>query len=115
MLSPTARTLALLRGEGWDAEVVEKWNHVTRTRKDLYGFIDIVGVRDEETIGVQSTSYSNVSARIKKIQAEPKAVKWLRANNRIQVQGWRKIVGSRRWTCRIVDLTLKDGLVVVKE
>lgn len=114
-MSPTARTLAAMRSDGWDAEVVERWNHVTRTRKDLYGCLDIVGIRPGETIGVQSTSASNITARVKKIQAEPRAAKWLAAGNRLQVHGWRKRakpVDRKWWTATVVELVVKRGKVV---
>ena len=44
MTSPTQRSLAALRERGMLAEVVERWNPYTKTRKDLFGFVDIVAV-----------------------------------------------------------------------
>src|SRR3546814_2519291 len=61
--SPTARTLAKLRADGWLAWVVEKWIPQTRKRSDLFGFIDILALRDGEVLAVQATSRSNVRDR----------------------------------------------------
>ena len=99
--SPTQRTLALLRKEGWTAEVTEKWIPGATIRRDLFGFIDVLAIRGKEIIGVQSTSYANTSARVKKI-AESEHVGAVReANIQIAVHGWRKV--RNRWQVRIVD------------
>jgi hypothetical protein len=104
MSSPTARTLAKLRKEGWHAEVVERWNHITKTRKDLWGFADILCVRAGEMLAVQATSYSNISARVRKI-ADHENVGIVRsAGVRIEVWGWKKSANGR-WEVRIVDLS----------
>jgi hypothetical protein len=101
MSSPTARTLDKLRKEGWLAEVTEKWNHITKTRKDLWGFCDILAIRENEILAVQATSYSNVSARVKKI-AEHENVDAVRKSGiGIEVWGWHKV--GRFWQVRIVD------------
>lgn len=110
MATPTSRTLAYLRKQGYTAEVVEKWNPFSRTRKDLFNFADIVAI-GSSTVGVQCTSTGNMSARVKKIIAEPKARIWLEAGNTIFVIGWSKkgAKGKRKvWTERIVEITLKD-------
>ena len=38
-------------------------------RRDLYGFIDVLAIKPgERPVGIQATSRSNVSSRVKKIQ-----------------------------------------------
>ncbi|HEX7325184.1 MAG TPA: hypothetical protein VF292_07505 [Rhodanobacteraceae bacterium] len=64
-MTPTARTLAALRVEGWTAEVVERWNPHARVRHDLFNVADILAVRGAETLAVQVTSGSNVPARVR--------------------------------------------------
>jgi hypothetical protein len=64
--SPTQLTLKWLRDEGYLAEVVEKWLPGINVRKDLWGWCDIVAIREEETVAVQCTSWDNIS-RCKKI------------------------------------------------
>lgn len=94
-MSPTALTLRHLRAQGYTAEVVEKWNPHARIRQDLFGIIDVIAVRDGETLGVQTTSAGNVAARIRKI-AESEHVAALRsAGWTLRVHGWAKKGG--RW------------------
>ncbi len=92
MGSPTVRTLKHLRDNGYVAEVVEKWNAFARIRQDLFGIIDVVAVKPGTVgvLGVQTTSYSNVSARIKKSMANKVLPVWVRAGNRFVVHGWKK-------------------------
>ena len=69
MSSPTARTLDWLRKAGYLADVAEKWIEVTKQRKDLFGFIDVVAIGGGEqgVLAVQSTSASNHASRVTKI------------------------------------------------
>ena len=102
-MTPTELTLKHLRAEGWTVAVVEKWNPHARIRQDLYGFIDILALKGSETLAVQATSYTNMSARIKKI-AEIETVAAVReAGWTIWVIGWRKV--NNRWTHKIVDVS----------
>ncbi len=94
-MTPTQRSLKHLRDQGYIAAVVEKWNPHARIRQDLFGVLDIVAIRDSETLGVQTTAGSGVSARLKKI-AESETVPALRkAGWAIHVHGWRK--NSKGW------------------
>lgn len=109
--SPTKRSLDVLRKAGWTVAVVEHWNQWARVRQDLFGFIDIVAIRNSKfgVLAVQATSGTNVAARVAKIESEPRAVTWLAAGNKIEVHGWRK-VGRRgepkRWECRVVTVSV---------
>jgi len=101
--SPTSRTLKRLRKEGYLADVTEKWIPGANIRKDLFGFIDVLCIKGTEILGVQATSYTNISARVKKI-AEHEHVDAVRdAGICIEVWGWRKI--KNRWQVRIVDVS----------
>ncbi len=104
MPSPTSRTLKKLRDEGYLAEVVERFNYFTKRRNDLFSFIDVVAIRGDETLAVQTTSGSNVSARIAKIRATQASAIWLESPSRkIVVHGWAKrgARGKRKvWSCR---------------
>ena len=93
--SPTARSLAHLRKTCQLVQVVEKWNPHARIRQDLFGIIDILAIRDGETVAVQSTSWSNTKSRINKIN-ESDALEHLRkAGWVILVHGWRKNKNGR--------------------
>jgi hypothetical protein len=85
--SPTQLSLAWLKKEGYLAEVVEKWIPGANIRKDLWGWCDIVAIRDEETVAVQCTSWDNISSRCKKI-AEIR-------HSRPSKKGWLEHLGYR--------------------
>lgn len=94
-ISPTQLTLRHLRGQGYTAAVVEHWNPHARVRNDLFGFVDVLALRDTETLAVQTTTASHVSERIHKI-AEANTVAAVReAGWTIRVHGWAKRSG--RW------------------
>ena len=101
--SPTQLTLKLLREEGWTVEVVERWVPGANIRKDLFGFIDLVALKGDMTLGVQATSYSNMNARIKKIESAELLFQVRRASWHLWVIGWRK--QNNRWTHKVVDLS----------
>jgi hypothetical protein len=104
MGSPTQRSLALMRERGFHAEVVERWIPGANIRRDLFGFIDILCISDSgDVVGVQSTSDSNVAARVAKIAEAPLLGLVRKANIRLIVQGWSKRKG--RWQVREVDVS----------
>jgi hypothetical protein len=108
MSSPTQRTLKKLRDAGYLAEVVERYNSFTKTHKDLFGFVDVLAVRGDEVLAVQTTSAANASARVKKICALQSADSWLHSSNRrILVHGWAKRGprGKRKvWSCAETEI-----------
>jgi len=105
MSSPTVRSLTKLRKDGYVAEVVEKFNSFTKTRKDLWGIIDILAIRRDEVLGVQTTSADHIAHRVKKI-ADSEHIGAIReAGIRVVVHGWRKNPKTKRWEVREVDLS----------
>ena len=104
MTTPTARSVEHLRASGWTVGVVEQRIPHTNITRDLYGFIDLLAIRGAETMAVQVTSGSNVSARVHKI-AESEHVGAVRdAGWAIVVHGWRKNARGE-WTLRVVDVS----------
>tara|TARA_R110002167_G_scaffold53377_4_gene153159 strand:+ start:708 stop:1031 length:324 start_codon:yes stop_codon:yes gene_type:complete len=103
--SPTVRTLARLRKENFDlVEIVEHYNFFSKKRHDCFSILDIIAIKDKDTYGIQVTSYSNISARVKKITESP-ALPFLRdAGWTILVEGWKKEKNGR-YTSKIVDLS----------
>jgi hypothetical protein len=100
--SPTQRSLAHMRKLGYVCAVVEKYNHHVKRKQDLYGFIDVLCVKDEDIVGVQSTSGDNVASRVTKISEHenwPLICKAIR----VVVHGWRKNVAGR-WVLREVEM-----------
>jgi hypothetical protein len=129
-MTPTRLTLRRLREEGWVCQVVEYWNPFSRTRKDLFGCIDILAVKGERTLGVQCTSNAHVAERLRKARESEELKAWLEAGNEFQVWGWSKRAerteralgrrkkgrgrgggrqrgkGRKRWVLRVVPLSL---------
>jgi hypothetical protein len=88
-LTPTQRTLAYLREEGYTCAIVERWNPFAKIRQDLFGFIDILAIKKDETLAVQCTS-TGVAERVKKIEESEYLSKVRDAGWKILVIGWRK-------------------------
>jgi hypothetical protein len=85
--SPTQRSLAYLRGQGFFCTVVEHW--FKRRRHDLWGFCDILALRGPgEVVAVQTTDSTNASHRIAKIRNHENLPKVLTAGIQVEVHGW---------------------------
>lgn len=108
--SPTQRSLAYLRKNNYHCQVVEKFNQYAMVRIDLFGFIDILAMKEGEKglIGIQTTSTGNLSARVKKIMDLPIHKVWLNTGNKIILHGWAKR-GARgkvkHWTLKEIEIT----------
>ena len=90
MASPTARTLARLRRQGYAAAVVERWIPRIERRSDLWRFGDVLAVHAQrrEFLIVQCTSVGNVASRLSKARRQPELEQWLLAGGRFEVHGW---------------------------
>lgn len=119
-MSPTQRSLAKLRKEGWLCGLLEKWIPVSPAgykgkiiRVDLWNFADLIAVRDNRVLLIQTTSGSNVPARVKKIATNTSARVWLLSPHRqILVHGWAERGPKdrvKKWTCREVALSYEKG------
>jgi hypothetical protein len=102
--SPTQRSLAYLRKNGWTACVVEKFLPARGgmpfpRRIDAFGFGDILACNPEKCNEgyeavialVQTTTMSNMAAHRDKIQAIPEYRTWKDAGGMVILHGWRKI------------------------
>jgi len=110
MTSPTQLSKSALVAQGYAVWIVEHWNSFTHRRVDLFNAWDLIAVRKDEVLFVQTTSGSNVSARVKKIAANEYTDVIREANIRLEVHGWAKRKVKRggkaeRWHCRIVDMS----------
>lgn len=123
MGSPTSRSLAALRYEGWQAGVVEKWIPQAGRRVDLGGGIDIVAWRapgpDPATgwplyggiLAVQACAGASHAARRTKLLALPAMREWVAAGGHLEIWSWTKKGprGRRKlWACRREALLLAD-------
>ena len=124
--SPTELSLRHLRKEGWLVDVCERWVPNPSSpgggkRRDLFGLVDLIAVKDTRTMGVQTTSHTNVSNHLTKMTDEfhkPFLHTLAVAGWIIVCHGWRKSTrdghacqhGAARCGCRYtlhrcVDLT----------
>jgi len=105
-MSPTQRSIAKLKADGWLVAIVEKFNPFVKVRQDLFGFADLLAIKGDVSLYVQTTSGSNVSAHVTKIKEHPNAAIILASPTRqIVVHGWAKRGprGKRKlWECREV-------------
>jgi hypothetical protein len=84
---------------------VERWDHHTKTRRDLWGFVDMIICEGRVTIAAQVTG-SNIWARHEKILFDPKvrprALKWVEQSDldhdgfvictrTIEIWGWKRL------------------------
>jgi hypothetical protein len=102
-LSPTQRSLKLLRKEGYIADVVERWVPKAKVRKDLWGWVDIVGVSPAgNLVFVQTTTSSNLAARMKKAKGLDAFHRLKRGlYHRIEFHGWKAPTKTRKtWEVR---------------
>lgn len=102
-MTPTQRSLVYLREQGYLCGIVERYNSFTKTRHDLFGWADLIAIRENEVLLVQVTS-TGVSSRIKKIMESETLPIVRKAGVRIEVHGWRKNVKGR-YVMRIEDLS----------
>ena len=99
-MTPTQRSLAWWRQEGYTVAVVEKFLRFPGmshgVRQDLFGFADLVAIRADKdgVVAIQCGVGADHAKHVAKIHAEPRARIWLSARNRILVDSWRK-VGDR--------------------
>jgi hypothetical protein len=115
MTSPTARTLARLRADGWTAGLVERFNTHAGVRQDLFGFIDVLAITaGQRPLAIQATTAANAAARLAKARALPAQRTWLAAGCRFEVWGWarrgprgkRKRWTASRFVCRLAGKRL---------
>jgi hypothetical protein len=102
--SPTQLSLKKLREEGYTCWITEHWNNWSKTRQDLFGFIDIIALKGKETLAVQTTTATNMSARVKKIADHENVGAVRDAGWGIHVHGWFQD-DKKKWHCRIKDIS----------
>ncbi len=112
-MSPTQRTLALLRRTGYEAVIVERWNQFAKVRQDLLGCIDVLGFASSSVVGIQATTSGNQAKRVAKILAEPRAKVFVESGCRLYVHGWSKRKIKRggkayRFDVNEIEITLEQ-------
>ena len=102
-VSQNARTISLMESRGYKCDLVESYNHFSRRKKDLFNIFDILAIGNGETVGIQITSKSNMSSRIKKISESEFLPELVRSGWKILVLGWYKKENGR-WACKEFEM-----------
>jgi len=102
MVSLTAKSKAHLSDLGYLVATVEHYNAFTKRKHDLFGCIDLLAIGNNETVAVQVTSKSNLSARKHKIEEAEAYPEMLRSGWRVILHGWYK--EGNRWQLKEVEL-----------
>lgn len=101
--SPTQLSLKKLRADGYLVTITERWNAFAKIRQDMFGFIDLLAIKEGEILAVQTTTASNMSARANKI-ADSEHVGMVRKSGmKIHIHGWIKT--GRKWECKVMDVS----------
>ena len=103
-ISPTQLSLAMLREDGWFPWITEHWNSYARIRQDLWGFVDIIALKPGQILGVQTTTASNMSARVNKIADHDNVGKVRESGVIIHVHAWYQD-DKKKWHCKVKDLS----------
>ncbi len=103
MSSPTQRTLKEMEKRGYACFVVERWNPWAHVRQDLFGFVDVLALGDNEIVGVQACHTSDVSKRVDKIANHENVAAVRKAGIRLLVHGWEKV--GARYRLREIDVS----------
>lgn len=106
--SPTARSMAYARKQGWVAAVVERWIPQAGIRKDLFGFIDLVVLRPgSRPVGVQACAGASHAARASKVRSAPLLGAWAASGGITEVWSWAKRGprgGRKIWQLRVEEI-----------
>ena len=112
-MSPTARTLAYLRRQGFVAAPVERWLPQVQKKRDLFGLADVFAFhpRDRVFLLVQATTIPHIDDRLARCKARSELAAWLKAGGVFEVHGWALREG--RWTLKRVQVCPGDPEPVV--
>jgi hypothetical protein len=102
--SPSALTAELLKADGWLVWTVERTLPRINKKVDLWNCFDQVAIRDGQMICLQPTSWTNVSARVKKIAESEHICEIRKCNFGLFVYGWKHVKGDV-YTHRVVDVS----------
>jgi hypothetical protein len=107
----TKLSLDYLRGQGFLSEVVERMipSKPFPKKKDLFDFVDIVSIQNDNVVFIQTTSTSNKSARIRKIEQRDIATKFYEVHRaaRVHLHCWKKV--GRTYEVTVYDLDCVYG------
>lgn len=123
-LSSVQRTLRACREHGRFVEKVEQWisyggpkaqpkpGMPSGTRRDAFGFIDIIAIDVDAIVAIQACG-SDRKSHYEKIINNEYSLPWLKAGGKIELWSWSKRKEKRggkrmRWTPKIELITIVD-------
>ena len=119
-LSNVQRTLRACREQGRFVEKLEQWISYGNskpgmpfgTRRDAFGFIDIMAIDTNDIIAIQVCTSSRAE-HYRKIMENEYSLSWLRAGGKIELWSWSKRKLKRggkavKWTPNIKIITEND-------
>lgn len=86
--STTQLSLKHLRADGWHVAIVETWNPHAGIRQDLFGCIDLLALKGDTTLAVQTTTRGELARRVGKIAEAEHLPAMREAGWAIHVHGW---------------------------
>ncbi len=102
-MTPTQRSLKVLRDDGYTVDVVERWIPGANIRRDLFNVADLCAIKPgHKPLLVQVTS-SGVAERVRKIQQHNQLDTLLECFA-IEVHGWTKRANGR-YKQRVISIT----------
>ena len=122
-LSSMQRTLKAMRADGRICGITEYWNAFSKTKCDLFGFVDILALDlTGKIIAVQATTGNCHRGHIKKINDERNEIakSSLLAGGFIELWSWRHVKikrGMKATKClpRITDITIENNELIFNE
>jgi hypothetical protein len=101
----------LLVKTGWRVVGVEKWNPATGTKNDLFGMFDLLALREGVTMGVQTTSKTNLASHVKKMREAEALADVLAAGWTVMLHGWWQPGGPKtRW--QVIEIDVGDQVLL---
>jgi len=95
----------MLQDLGYQVWIVEQTIRIPgRTfKRDLFNGFDLLCVKDSETLACQTTTLSNLGARITKLEGNEYVPHLRKAGWTLVAHGWRKL--KTGWEPKVVDIS----------
>ena len=99
------------RKKGYKTAKVEQYNSFSGTRKDMFGFADLVCLKATgPIIAVQATTKSQMSDHLKRYRRDPEVREtllwWIGTGSKVYIQGWSQPRGKGcRWVSDLREIT----------
>jgi len=109
MVTTTARSKRYFEKQGFIVAHVEKFNHYTMRRIDVFGFGDLLVCEPDFGIAlVQCTTMGHLAEREAKIRDEYRTYTFLESGGRILLHGWaKKGPRGKRKTWQLTEREIK--------